>query len=1107
MGNDIDKPNMNNRYFKPIPINDSITLYTPLSLNDMCNIENAKCTNPSITEIKLQSNDKINIMNHIYYPYLNNDNEITTTIQLKYDNLETNHYLKVFRTERFSINNNNSFSLIQPNTYETCSQVKLFYYRDLFEEVSIDLNDEFIISFTNHVELLPIFLHDYFTTKIKTHLTKTRKIKESIFDFEKMKQILKNDFTMHYNLFNYIRTYFKIMDRFNFVEIIAKMLSEEGDLYSMISEPLAHIYLGFFYLIILYIMSKRSYHNVSDKYIYMAMSKDFLDMKETFIIGNIISNKKNFISCTKSYDIIKSIVMNSNNDLNIIEIKCSEPNYKYPHLINGNFDLSRFSVFNTEFEVMLKPYSYFEINEIDIIDDTKSLFIKTTLKTNFYNELLLSNQLSQNMKNKFGVCDNVNDNIEHKYNDVTIQSLCAITFNTVAHIKVNTMHLGCMKNLYSLDISNTNINDNDLINLTPYILNLTSLKYLNLSQNSLTKVSISFFVNSFKMLKNIEILNLNQNELSDDGIIALSSQLEQLKKLNTLSLMYNKIKSNGLVSLCKKLSLLTKLTHLNLSANFILYEEIEPFITTLNNLSSLLYLNIANNQIMSDGLVLISGKLHKMPQLQYVNISENCIKSKGFISFAENMKYCPNIHTLVFYGNQIGYDGMKAIVNNLYTIPKLRELNIGFNLIGDDELKMLAKEIGSVPLLEVLNLRENVIGNEGIKYLLYFVAIKPLKYLEMVDFSWNQITYTNGGKSACVNSINDFSQIIKITKSFMNIQLENNPIQLNDYCNLLYILKSIEPSWTYSKGNYTKKHSLPDYDDIVHKYIEHTSNNSIKQIKITSKNINVINTLNEFTNLNELDISSQKIGMKGMQTLCKHLVIIGNSIKTLNLSGNEIGDDGFKLLIVNCFDKLKKIKALNLRENKISNESMIIFSDNYYKIQRTLKYLNLSWNRLSNEGMLSLSKCDLSRIEVLKIRENEIGVDGITHLTSSFNKMSNISVLDLCWNNITSNGIEVLCKELSHLKSLKQLNISKNGITEANVIEMLCNVLIQLRSIEILSLNENNINNDCIEIIMKYISNENCSLKTLNISNNNFTVDCKSKLKLTCEQKQININI
>ena len=113
------------------------------------------------------------------------------------------------------------------------------------------------------------------------------------------------------------------MDRFNFVEIIAKMLSEEGDLYSMISEPLAHIYLGFFYLIILYIMSKRSYHNVSDKYIYMAMSKDYLDMKETFIIGNIISNKKNFISCTKSYDIIKSIVIYFTRKVNTIINKFS----------------------------------------------------------------------------------------------------------------------------------------------------------------------------------------------------------------------------------------------------------------------------------------------------------------------------------------------------------------------------------------------------------------------------------------------------------------------------------------------------------------------------------------------------------------------------------------------------------------------------------------------------------------------------------------------------------------------------------------------------------------------------------------------------------------
>ena len=181
-------------------INNNIKIHIPLSINDSFHIENAKLTNPNVSEITLPSSkDKINVQEQLYYPFNNNDTDITTTLPLSYENITHTQKDKiVFRIDRFSVKHN-TFTNIKPEVYDICPKVKLFYYYTLFHEVTIDLHDEFIIAFVNHIELLPEDVCEFFSTRLVEHLVSYRHIKKDIFNFEKIIQIIKSDFQMNYN--------------------------------------------------------------------------------------------------------------------------------------------------------------------------------------------------------------------------------------------------------------------------------------------------------------------------------------------------------------------------------------------------------------------------------------------------------------------------------------------------------------------------------------------------------------------------------------------------------------------------------------------------------------------------------------------------------------------------------------------------------------------------------------------------------------------------------------------------------------------------------------------------------------------------------------------
>ncbi|KAK9880923.1 hypothetical protein WA026_013256 [Henosepilachna vigintioctopunctata] len=212
---------------------------------------------------------------------------------------------------------------------------------------------------------------------------------------------------------------------------------------------------------------------------------------------------------------------------------------------------------------------------------------------------------------------------------------------------INTNAFNGLKNLRILNLNSNNIN-----NITAIFNNLTSLQYLDLSENAITDLKGHDFANltsllelkmnknkikklpslEFSCMKNLEVLRLSNNFIDQIDINAF----EGLQELETLDLGNNLISNipektfqnlHGVIDMnltgnllevfqISRFAGLPRLRTLNLSHNHI--EEIETSgIFPLHDLHSL---DLSYNNLTYLNYVVL---LHRMPKISYVSLQNN----------------------------------------------------------------------------------------------------------------------------------------------------------------------------------------------------------------------------------------------------------------------------------------------------------------------------------------------------------------------------------------------------------------------------------------------------------------------------------------------------
>ena len=410
------------------------------------------------------------------------------------------------------------------------------------------------------------------------------------------------------------------------------------------------------------------------------------------------------------------------------------------------------------------------------------------------------------------------------------------------------------KLLEELNLSNNYIGDEQL----NYLVSLSKLKSLNLSNNNLKNEEIKKIIYSVKSLQKVNLSNNNLEQLIFD-------------------------KSNGLIELeldSNKLSYLSFNTN-NKSFEYLMYlsanENKLQVIDNINNLVNLEYLSLSVNELKQINiskllklkyLQLKSNLLEKITinktnqLLQYIDLSFNNINSLSILGECTSLKNLildnNKLTTINFGDNKNGNINITNFTNN-NKFKNIELLDLSFNLINDVKFLIFFKN------LQKLNISFNNIDNL-IDLLSLLKHFNQLKELNLIENEFNKNIYnTDILNNSIFNNINEYLNSPNVNNMYKNqlnsyrscilinmnniISLDNINVTKEEKKEALklseYKLNSIDvKSSNFSIYNSNKK------DD--NKYI-----NSLKENKnITSNNNNTKKELNSISDFNNFIIDS-----------------------------------------------------------------------------------------------------------------------------------------------------------------------------------------------------------------------------------------------------------
>ena len=768
--------------------------------------------------------------------------------RLKNPVIPKNNTYKIKRPKRYS---KNPFRLLKQHSPNYINEMQVFFYNDIFKDFKIDKDDKFIVKFTNHYALMHVGLIDLIKNKLINHLRDFHNLnKDTEFNFDKLKQILVKDFKTYKNkvLSMHPKYFLKNINKDNFESNIIQMIIEEGELLNIINtvydKNIAEPNVLFYLLCLQYSFDNKTNTKeiaICHKTININNNNNeyFENLKESDFLMNF-----NYMSVTKDKNVLNSysnIKEDDNNNIYknnkiIIEMGIEVPNIKNWYLAFKPLDTENISQYPIEQEIIIQPYSIFEVLEINKLQDN-NLYIKLFMKSNILNDLTDLN-LPKEIQMNLGFCSGMGENINETYPNIDLEKIVSITFKNINNIMKNKASIGLMKNLRILDMSNLELVDKNIKDIIPFLKHLKYLNYINISLNNLTYKSLEYLEELIPLQPFLEHIRLDQNSFGNEGIIALSKSLKNVDNLKTFSAFFNQIKTDGIDKLSNEIKRYKNLYYLNLSTNYIFYEEIDELVSAIKYMNNLIELNLSNNQISSEGLCFIGEILPKT--IQKLNVSENEIYQDGFSEFGTYLSRIPNLTSLIIYGNRNGPSGLSSLLDGFENCPNLNYLDFGCTRIEDCDIVLILKKIRKIKNIRSIIIKENNLTDDSIFFLIQ--CINVLTHLEMIDLSWNSLEG---------NNLTELFGILAKFEFFRFINIEGNPCDSNkdEIKSLLTILSqdslknkifekkenidnkdnkdnkidninNDDLKWMFEKGKFIKKNKFYTRELFIQNYIE-----------------------------------------------------------------------------------------------------------------------------------------------------------------------------------------------------------------------------------------------------------------------------------------------
>ena len=269
------------------------------------------------------------------------------------------------------------------------------------------------------------------------------------------------------------------------------------------------------------------------------------------------------------------------------------------------------------------------------------------------------------------------------------------------------------------------------------IINANLSSELNLSNRNIDDNQIFLLANALKNNNSLTKIDLGNNLVSAVGVSALAKALEFNRSLNTLNLSSNHVSDAGASVLGQILKINSSLDTLNLSSNHVSDAGASALGIALEANCSLNSLILSNNKIGDVGASALGKGLETNDSLSSLDLRLNEVSDTGVLALSKAIKtnYCLSI--LNFRYNKISDAGASALGKALETNHSLDTLDISYNQVGDAGALALAKALEVNSSLSYLDLSFNKVGNMGA--LALNKALEVNHSLDTFDLSYNQV--------------------------------------------------------------------------------------------------------------------------------------------------------------------------------------------------------------------------------------------------------------------------------------------------------------------------------------------------------------------------------
>ena len=283
--------------------------------------------------------------------------------------------------------------------------------------------------------------------------------------------------------------------------------------------------------------------------------------------------------------------------------------------------------------------------------------------------------------------------------------------------------------LQYLNLEANNISKDLIPKISSLICNNSTLKHINLSNCSLSEVEMQDILQKIGKLHLIEYLKISDNKIN---CISLKEVLSNNNRIKHLDCSNSKIRVKETCDILISLNTFTLLKSLNLQSCYFNDMSASLLSEVIIQNKSLQYLNLTHCNLQSKGLITISKALQEISMVKHLSLNSNHITNVASLEIASAVNKNSELQYLALSNCGLQETGLINISEALCKISSLKHLDLSHNSITDKAATTIASATANNQRIQRLDFSFCTWQENGITTI--HQMINKLPEIKEVDF-------------------------------------------------------------------------------------------------------------------------------------------------------------------------------------------------------------------------------------------------------------------------------------------------------------------------------------------------------------------------------------